>query len=143
MQLYTIYDLNTYKPISTMFYEDQPPNSTSVLCTENWADPRFNTNTNSWYNAATQEEQDTYLRIQKVNEQLSLINSEVMNIVNEEIVTWQTNSMLNEIYGNQLEGFKVFCPNLPNRSFEGSQTEYTKGKNGEWSYILIFKNTEE
>jgi len=133
---YTAYDPVTFAPVIRMLYDVQPPNSTATPITENWFKPRYQINCDCWYNAATTQEQNDY----EVGQQASAVDCEAMVAINDLVVTARTNTQLNALYSRQQEGFKLICPNLVYPGFSGSQTEYTKQRNGTWGRNFSFKN---
>jgi hypothetical protein len=50
---YTIYDPNTFDVLYAMECEEQPKNSTDLVCMENFITPKFNPTTNEYYEGAT------------------------------------------------------------------------------------------
>lgn len=67
---YTVYDPETLdNPYRQQFEEGmQPPNSTEATIVEQWARPRYNPETDTFYNDATVEEQEQFLYHLKVDE---------------------------------------------------------------------------
>lgn len=56
MAIYTLYNPTTLDVLYSMEFEEQPPNSTSVVMMENFVKPKFNPQTNTYYEGATSQE---------------------------------------------------------------------------------------
>jgi hypothetical protein len=54
--IYTIYDPNTFDVLFAQDFETQPPNSTDKVLTEYMVKPKFDPNTEIYYESATPEE---------------------------------------------------------------------------------------
>jgi hypothetical protein len=65
--IYTVYNPDTFEVLYAQEFEVQPDNSTDVVCMDNFVKPKFNPQTNEYYEGATQPE----VMAQKINDEYS------------------------------------------------------------------------
>ena len=112
---------------------------TTVLRTVNICCPKFNTETQQWYNDATPEQEAEY----QANQQSIYIPCEAVSSVNTALTAPQTDAQLNTRYSCQGTGFMLFCPKIPYGEFANSYTAYVKIISSgvvSWGRIFITKN---
>jgi len=148
--LYSWYNSDTNDFLFSEFSDIQPPCdtiitennlvlhrcSTTALIPHDWYNPKYNPQTNSFYNAATAEEQQIYI----ATKEASNTPADAASAVNTALTTIQPNSYLNSLYSNQGNGFLLDCPYTPYPGFEGSSVLYIKRPNGEWGRSFVTKN---
>lgn len=118
---YTLYDPETYDVLCVSEFEEQPLNSTKKMVTEQWAKPRYNPETDSFYNAATEQEQEDFITAKNRAAEYS-----VKWANRPEWLTEQTAESLNEAFPDCPLPFTVYAPNI------GSGTKYEKSATGIW-----------
>lgn len=118
------YDNNGWL-INAKFCNEKPgDNWTYEPVTENWKRPRWNFQTQEWYNGATEDEQ-----IEHEAKCKAMATAGDHSAINYDFTEPQTSDTLNEIYGNVMINYNVLCPNI-----EGGK-EYTKISETQWRVV--------
>lgn len=102
--------------------------ATTKVYTFNYAKPKFNSITETYYNGATPEEQEFY----EAKQYADAVPLDAITAIDTRFTTPKTNAQLDELY-QQPAPFMLYCENI------GDGIIYIKGTDG-WRIILTENN---
>jgi hypothetical protein len=133
----TIYDTISMKPIEPVWIQPasllEGTAFTNANVTENWLMPIYDPESDSFYNAATVDEQSDY----EATQQASIVQEADMSTLNEALITPQTSVSLNNLYPAARINFRLTAKNV------GTGMVYIKVAENKWMGTPLFALDDE